>query len=173
MDHGTLTDNNGRKADFRNTVLVMTTNAGAEQMSRSSIGFVEQDQSTDGMEAVKKMFTPEFRNRLDSIIQFSPLGKEVVRKVVTKFVAELQAQIADRKVRIEIDDAACDWLVERGYDERMGARPMARVIQEHIKKPLAEILLFGSLEKSAGVVTVSVEDGELVVLAESAEAVEA
>ena len=173
MDHGTLTDNNGRKADFRNTVLVMTTNAGAEQMSRSSIGFVEQDQSTDGMEAVKKMFTPEFRNRLDSIIQFSPLGKEVVRKVVSKFVAELQAQIADRKVRIEIDDAACDWLVERGYDERMGARPMARVIQEHIKKPLAEILLFGSLEKSAGVVTVSVEDGELVVLAESAEAVEA
>jgi ATP-dependent Clp protease ATP-binding subunit ClpA len=173
MDHGTLTDNNGRKADFRNTVLVMTTNAGAEQMSRASIGFVEQDQSTDGMEAVKKMFTPEFRNRLDSIIQFGSLGKEVVRRVVSKFVAELQAQIADRKVTIEIDDAACDWLVERGYDERMGARPMARVIQEHIKKPLAEILLFGALEKSAGVVVVSVEDGELVVRAESAEAVEA
>ena len=173
MDHGTLTDNNGRKADFRNTVLVMTTNAGAEQMSRASIGFVEQDQSTDGMEAVKKMFTPEFRNRLDSIIQFGSLGKEVVRRVVSKFVAELQAQIADRKVTIEIDDAACDWLVERGYDEKMGARPMARVIQEHIKKPLAEILLFGALEKSAGVVVVSVEDGELVVRAESAEAVEA
>ena len=173
MDHGTLTDNNGRKADFRNTVLIMTTNAGAEQMSRSSIGFVEQDQSTDGLEAVKKMFTPEFRNRLDSIIQFAPLGKQVVRRVVAKFVAELQAQIADRKVTVELDDAACDWLVERGYDERMGARPMARVIQEHIKKPLAEILLFGALEKSAGVVTVSVEDGELVVRAESAEAAEA
>ncbi len=173
MDHGTLTDNNGRKADFRNTVLIMTTNAGAEQMSRASIGFVEQDQSTDGLEAVKKMFTPEFRNRLDSIIQFAPLGKEVVRRVVSKFMAELEAQIAERKVTIEIDDEACDWLVERGYDERMGARPMARVIQEHIKKPLAEILLFGALEKTAGVVRVSVEDGELVVQAEVAETAEA
>ncbi len=170
MDHGTLTDNNGRKADFRNTVLVMTTNAGAEQMNRASIGFVEQDQSTDGLEAVKKMFTPEFRNRLDSIIQFGALGKSVVRRVVSKFVAELQAQIADRKVTIEIDDEACDWLVERGYDERMGARPMARVIQEYIKKPLAEILLFGALEKSAGVVVVSVEDGELTVRADVPEA---
>jgi ATP-dependent Clp protease ATP-binding subunit ClpA len=139
-------------------------------MNRASIGFVEQDQSTDGLEAVKKMFTPEFRNRLDSIIQFGALGKSVVRRVVSKFVAELQAQIADRKVTIEIDDEACDWLVERGYDERMGARPMARVIQEYIKKPLAEILLFGALEKSAGVVVVSVEDGELTVRAEVPEA---
>ena len=169
MDHGTLTDNNGRKADFRNTVLVMTTNAGAEQMNRASIGFVEQDQSTDGLEAVKRMFTPEFRNRLDSIIQFGALGKEVVRRVVTKFMAELEAQVAERKVTIEIDDEACDWLVERGYDERMGARPMARVIQEHIKKPLAEILLFGALEKRPGVVRISVEEGELVVSAEAAE----
>jgi ATP-dependent Clp protease ATP-binding subunit ClpA len=169
MDHGTLTDNNGRKADFRNTVLVMTTNAGAEQMNRASIGFVEQDQSTDGLEAVKRMFTPEFRNRLDSIIQFGALGKEVVRRVVTKFMAELEAQVAERKVTIEIDDEACDWLVERGYDERMGARPMARVIQEHIKKPLAEILLFGALEKRPGVVRISVEEGELVVNAEAAE----
>ena len=169
MDHGTLTDNNGRKADFRNTVLVMTTNAGAEQMNRASIGFVEQDQSTDGLEAVKRMFTPEFRNRLDSIIQFGALGKEVVRRVVSKFMLELEAQVAERKVTIEIDDEACDWLVERGYDERMGARPMARVIQEHIKKPLAEILLFGALEKRPGVVRITVEEGSLTVRAEAAE----
>jgi ATP-dependent Clp protease ATP-binding subunit ClpA len=158
MDHGTLTDNNGRKADFRNTVLVMTTNAGAETMSRASIGFVEQDQSSDGLEAVKRMFTPEFRNRLDAIIQFRALGRDIVRRVVGKFVRELEAQLAERKVRIEIDDAACDWLVAKGYDDRMGARPMARVIQEHIKKPLAEILLFGALEKRSGVVRVSVRD---------------
>jgi ATP-dependent Clp protease ATP-binding subunit ClpA len=169
MDHGTLTDNNGRKADFRNTVLVMTTNAGAEIMSRASIGFVEQDQASDGMEAVKRMFTPEFRNRLDSIIQFRPLGREVVRRVVGKFMRELEAQVAERKVRIEIDEAACDWLVEKGYDDRMGARPMARVIQEHIKKPLAEILLFGALEKRAGVVRVSVGDDGLTLGVEAAD----
>ncbi|MFM7785054.1 MAG: AAA family ATPase, partial [Gammaproteobacteria bacterium] len=169
MDHGTLTDNNGRKADFRNTVLIMTTNAGAEQMSRSSIGFMEQDQSTDGLEAVKKLFTPEFRNRLDAIIQFRSLGRSIVRRVVTKFIIELEAQLADRKVSILIDDEACDWLVQHGYDERMGARPMARVIQEHIKKPLAEILLFGELEKRAGTVRVSVENDALVVRAEPAE----
>ena len=157
MDHGTLTDNNGRKADFRNAVLIMTTNAGAEQMSRRSIGFTEQDQSSDGLEAVKKMFTPEFRNRLDGIIQFGSLSPEVVRSVVDKFLAELETQVGERKVRIEIDDAARDWLVAKGYDEKMGARPMARVIQEHIKKPLAEILLFGELEKRSGVVRVSVD----------------
>ena len=157
MDHGTLTDNNGRKADFRNTVLIMTTNAGAEMLSRRSIGFTEQDNSTDGLEAVKKVFTPEFRNRLDSIIQFGALSPEVVRSVVRKFLAELEAQVAERKVRIEIDEAAQDWLVAKGYDEKMGARPMARVIQEYIKKPLAEILLFGELEHRPGVVHVTVE----------------
>jgi ATP-dependent Clp protease ATP-binding subunit ClpA len=168
MDHGTLTDNNGRKADFRNTVLIMTTNAGAEQMSRASIGFVEQDQSTDGLEAVRKMFTPEFRNRLDAIIQFGSLPKGVVRQVVGKFVRELEAQVAERKVRIELEEDAIDWLVEHGYDEKMGARPLARVIQEHIKKPLAEILLFGELEKRAGVVRVSVEGEGLRLVVEPA-----
>ncbi|MBP6382252.1 MAG: ATP-dependent Clp protease ATP-binding subunit ClpA [Pseudomonadales bacterium] len=157
MDHGTLTDNNGRKADFRNTVLIMTTNAGAEMLSRRSIGFTEQDNSTDGLEAVKKVFTPEFRNRLDGIIQFGALSPEVVRSVVRKFLAELEAQVAERKVRIEIDEAAQDWLVAKGYDEKMGARPMARVIQEYIKKPLAEILLFGELEHRPGVVHVTVD----------------
>ena len=157
MDHGTLTDNNGRKADFRNTVLIMTTNAGAEMLSRRSIGFTEQDNSSDGLEAVKKVFTPEFRNRLDGIIQFGALSPEVVRSVVRKFLAELEAQVAERKVRIEIDEAAQDWLVAKGYDEKMGARPMARVIQEYIKKPLAEILLFGELEHRPGVVHVTVE----------------
>ncbi|HND14894.1 MAG TPA: AAA family ATPase, partial [Pseudomonadales bacterium] len=160
MDHGTLTDNNGRKADFRNTVLIMTTNAGAEMLSRRSIGFTEQDTSSDGLEAVRRMFTPEFRNRLDAIIQFAPLVPEVVRSVVRKFLDELQAQLAGRKVQIEVDDAAEEWLVARGYDEKMGARPMARVIQEHIKKPLAEILLFGELEHRPGTVRVSVgKDG--------------
>jgi len=161
MDHGTLTDNNGRKADFRNTVLIMTTNAGAEMLSRRSIGFTDQDNSTDGMEAVKKVFTPEFRNRLDSIIQFGALGTEVVRSVVRKFLAELELQLGERKVRIEVDEDAQDWLVEKGYDEKMGARPMARVIQEHIKKPLAEILLFGELENRPGVVRVRLEDDAL------------
>jgi len=161
MDHGTLTDNNGRKADFRNTVLIMTTNAGAEMVSRRSIGFTEQDHSTDGLEAVKKIFTPEFRNRLDAVIQFSALSPAVVRSVVDKFLSELEGQIGDRKVSLEIDDAAKDWLVEKGYDEKMGARPMARVIQEHIKKPLAEILLFGELESGSGVVHVTVEGDAL------------
>jgi ATP-dependent Clp protease ATP-binding subunit ClpA len=161
MDHGTLTDNNGRKADFRNTVLIMTTNAGAELISRRSIGFTEQNHASDGMEAIKKMFTPEFRNRLDSVIQFAPLSTDVVRTVVDKFIAELEAQISDRKVQIEIDDEAKDWLVEKGYDEKMGARPMARLIQEHIKKPLAEMLLFGELENRSGMVLVTVADGEL------------
>ena len=167
MDHGTLTDNNGRKADFRNTVLIMTTNAGAEMLSRRSIGFTEQDNSSDGLEAVKKVFTPEFRNRLDGIIQFGALSPEVVRSVVRKFLAELEAQVAERKVRIEIDEAAQDWLVAKGYDEKMGARPMARVIQEYIKKPLAEILLFGELEHRPGVVHVVLDGDHLVLQVES------
>ena len=162
MDHGSLTDNNGRKADFRNVVLVMTTNAGAQEMSRSSIGFTTQDHTTDGMEILKKMFTPEFRNRLDNIIQFEPLGKEVIKTVVDKFLVEIQVQLDDKKVVLFISDEARDWLVENGYDKMMGARPMQRLIQNKIKKELAEDILFGRLSKNGGEVHVDVEDNELV-----------
>jgi ATP-dependent Clp protease ATP-binding subunit ClpA len=167
MDHGTLTDNNGRKADFRNVILIMTTNAGAEVLSKRSIGFTLQDNGTDGLEAVRRMFTPEFRNRLDGIIQFRQLTREVIYTVVDKFLAELQAQLDDKKVTLEVDDAAREWLAEKGYDKDMGARPMARVIQEHIKKPLAEMVLFGHLAESGGVVEITVEDGKLVLLEEA------
>ncbi|MCP5142214.1 MAG: ATP-dependent Clp protease ATP-binding subunit ClpA [Chromatiales bacterium] len=160
MDHGTLTDNNGRKADFRNVILIMTTNAGAEEMGRSSIGFTHQDHSTDGMEVIKKLFSPEFRNRLDTIVQFKGLTRDTIGSVVEKFVFELEAQLADRKVTIEITPAARDWLGERGYDSKMGARPMARIIQEHIKKPLAEELLFGELV-SGGNVRIDVDQDAL------------
>lgn len=161
MDHGTLTDNNGRKADFRNVVLIMTTNAGAEDVSRRSIGFTEQDHSTDGIEAINRLFTPEFRNRLDAIIQFSGLSTEVIKTVVDKFLVELQAQLDDKHVQIEVDEAARDWLAEKGYDEKMGARPMARTIQENLKKPLAEAVLFGDLSENGGEVLVTVKKGEL------------
>ncbi|MFT6386803.1 MAG: ATP-dependent Clp protease ATP-binding subunit ClpA [Cellvibrionaceae bacterium] len=160
MDHGTLTDNNGRKADFRNAVIIMTTNAGAEEMSRASIGFTRQDHSTDGMEALKKVFTPEFRNRLDSIIQFSSLSLEVIKTVVDKFLVHLQSQLDDKRVVLDIDDDARAWLAEHGYDPKMGARPMARLIQEKLKKPLAEMVLFGELS-NGGVVYASVEDDEI------------
>ena len=166
MDHGTLTDNNGRKADFRNVILIMTTNAGVELMSRASIGFSIQDHTTDGMEAIKKMFTPEFRNRLDSIVQFGELSIDVIKTVVDKFLVQLQSQLDDKKVFIEIDDDARLWLAENGYDSKMGARPMDRLIQEKIKKPLAEEVLFGSLAQKGGTAFVSVEDGELVVSTE-------
>ncbi|WP_156493116.1 AAA family ATPase, partial [Oleiphilus sp. HI0125] len=138
MDHGTLTDNNGRKTDFRHVVLVMTTNAGAEQISRRSIGFSEQDHTTDGMEALNKLFTPEFRNRLDSIIQFAPLARDTVCYVVDKFLTELQAQLDEKRVVLHVDDEVKVYLAEKGYDEKMGARPMSRLIQEELKKPLAE-----------------------------------
>ncbi len=160
MDHGTLTDNNGRKADFRNVILVMTTNAGAEQMARRSIGFAPQDHTTDGMEALNKLFTPEFRNRLDAIIQFQPLGDDTVGHVVDKFLLELEAQLEAKGVSIELDEAARAWLAERGYDKAMGARPMARLIRERLKKPMAEELLFGRLE-NGGSVRVTAKDGEL------------
>ena len=150
MDHGTLTDNNGRKADFRHVILVMTTNAGAESISRRTIGFTTQDHSSDGMEAVNRMFTPEFRNRLDSIVQFQPLGEDVILTVVDKFLTELQCQLDEKRVTLDVDEEARLWLVEKGYDIHMGARPMERVIQEHIKKPLAELILFGSLSQSGG-----------------------
>ena len=156
MDHGTLTDNNGRKADFRHVVLIMTTNAGAESLSKRSIGFNEQDQTTDAMEAIKRLFTPEFRNRLDSIVQFGALPEDVIEQVVHKFIAELQAQLDDRKVSIELDESAMRWLAKRGYDKTMGARPMARLIQEAIKRPLADAILFGNLS-GGGSVLVTVD----------------
>ncbi|MBV1786600.1 ATP-dependent Clp protease ATP-binding subunit ClpA [Marinobacterium sp. D7] len=162
MDNGTLTDNNGRKADFRNVILVMTTNAGAEQMSRASIGFTRQDHSTDGMEAIKRLFTPEFRNRLDAIIQFKALTVDIVKGVVDKFLTELQAQLDEKRVVLHVDDDARNWLAEHGYDELMGARPMQRLIQEKIKKPLAEMILFGELAENGGDVDIRVgDDGEL------------
>lgn len=162
MDHGTLTDNNGRKADFRHVILVMTTNAGAELLSRRSIGFSDQDNSTDGMEAINKAFTPEFRNRLDGIIQFAPLAKSSITHVVDKFLTELQAQLDDKRVVLHVDSDAKSWLAERGYDVNMGARPMARLIQESIKKPLAEEILFGELSEAGGDVFVTVKDNEIV-----------
>ncbi len=161
MDHGTLTDNNGRKADFRNAVLVMTTNAGAQEMSRASIGFTQQDHSSDGMSIIRKSFSPEFRNRLDAIIQFAPLEIDSVKRVVDKLIVELEAKLGSNNVTIELDDAARDWIAERGYDQQMGARPMARVIQEHIKRPLADELLFGSLADGGHVRVTVGEDGEL------------
>ncbi len=162
MDHGTLTDNNGRKADFRNVVLIMTTNAGARTMSRRSIGFTEQDHSTDGMEALNNLFTPEFRNRLDSIIQFDPLEEEVVLTVVDKFLVELQTQLDDKAVLLEVDAKARQWILAKGYDVHMGARPMARVIQQYVKKPLAELVLFGDLAEKGGTVKISVRKDKLV-----------
>ena len=168
MDHGTLTDNHGRKADFRNVVIVMTTNAGAQEMSRASIGFTHQDHSSDGMEIIKKSFSPEFRNRLDAIIQFAPLDIQSIKRVVDKLIVELEAKLGSNNVTIELDDAAREWIAERGYDQKMGARPMARVIQEHIKRPLADELLFGSLAEGGHVrVTVGI-DGELELSAEPA-----
>jgi ATP-dependent Clp protease ATP-binding subunit ClpA len=145
MDHGVLTDNNGRKADFRNVTIVMTTNAGAQETSRASVGFTLQDHSSDAMEVIKKMFSPEFRNRLDAIIQFDPLDQRSIARVVDKLIVELESQLDKTGVTIELEPAARTWIAERGYDKKMGARPMARVIQEHIKRPLAEELLFGQL----------------------------
>lgn len=154
MDHGTLTDNNGRKADFRNVILVMTTNAGAQALTKQSIGFTEQDNSTDGKEALKRVFTPEFRNRLDGVVQFNHLSRAVTLNVVDKFLVELQAQLDEKGVLLNVTQTARQWLADKGYDRDMGARPMSRVIQEHIKKPLAEQLLFGDLADAAGVVKI-------------------
>ena len=158
MDHGKLTDNNGKSVDFRNVILIMTTNAGASDMARPAIGFEREGRTGEDKEAIEKMFTPEFRNRLDSVIGFAPLGPEVVAKVVDKFIMELEAQLDDRNVMIELTDAARTWLAEKGYDKSFGARPLSRVIQEHIKKALAEEMLFGKLTKG-GLVVVDVEDG--------------
>jgi ATP-dependent Clp protease ATP-binding subunit ClpA len=159
MDHGTLTDNNGRKADFRHVIIVMTTNAGAQEMARPSIGFIQSDTASDGMEAIRRIFTPEFRNRLDAVIQFGPLDATTIERVVDKLIVEVEMQLEQKGVTISLDDAARRWIAEKGYDPKMGARPMARTIQEHIKRPLAEELLFGRLV-GGGQVRVSVsKDG--------------
>jgi len=160
MDHGKLTDHNGKTVDFRNVILIMTTNAGAADMAKEAIGFGREARVGEDEEAIKRMFTPEFRNRLDAVIAFSGLTPEIVARVVEKFVMQLEAQLADRNVTIELSSAAKEWLAERGYDRLYGARPLARVIQEHIKKPLAEELLFGKLVKG-GAVKVTLKDGKL------------
>ncbi len=166
MDHGTLTDNNGRKADFRNAIIVMTTNAGAQEMSRASIGFAQPDNAADGAEAIKRLFSPEFRNRIDAIIQFAPLDMPVIERVVDKLVLEIEASSRTTRSSLELDDAARPWIAEKGYDPKMGARPMARIIQEEIKRPLAEELLFGSLEQGGHVKITVGKDGNLELLAE-------
>jgi ATP-dependent Clp protease ATP-binding subunit ClpA len=159
MDHGTLTDNNGRKADFRHVIIVMTTNAGAQEMARPAIGFINSDNASDGMEAIRRMFTPEFRNRLDAVIQFSGLDLVTIERVVDKLILEVEMQLEAKGVTVSLDDDARRWIAEKGYDPKMGARPMARTIQEHIKRPLAEELLFGRLV-GGGSVRVSVaKDG--------------
>ena len=160
MDHGTLTDNNGRKANFNHVIVVMTTNAGAREAARSSIGFVSQDHSSDSMTAIEKAFSPEFRNRLDGVIQFDPLEHDSVLRVVEKLVLELEAQLQGRNVTLVLEDAAREWIARGGYDRKMGARPMARVIQEHIKKPLAERMLFGDLQTGGRLLVKLDESGE-------------
>jgi ATP-dependent Clp protease ATP-binding subunit ClpA len=160
MDHGTLTDSNGKKVDFRNVVLIMTTNAGAADNNKASIGFGRGRITDADDQAITRLFTPEFRNRLDAIVTFKPLSPETIKNVVQKFVIQLEAQLADRNVTIELSDEAADWLAKNGYDELFGARPLARVIQEHIKKPLADEILFGRLVRG-GHVKVGLKDSKL------------
>jgi ATP-dependent Clp protease ATP-binding subunit ClpA len=161
MDHGTLTDNNGRKADFRHVIIVMTSNAGADMLDRPSIGFMPQDHSSDNLAAIKTFFSPEFRNRLDAIIQFNYLTNDIIKNVVNKLLMELEVQLEHKKVALFVDNLAREWLAKNGYDIKMGARPMARLIQDKIKKPLAEELLFGKLS-GGGAVSVTVNNNELV-----------
>ncbi|HEX4552615.1 MAG TPA: AAA family ATPase, partial [Xanthobacteraceae bacterium] len=158
MDHGKLTDHNGKQVDFRNVILIMTTNAGAADLAKAAYGFTRQKREGDDTDAINKMFAPEFRNRLDSIITFNHLTPEIIAKVVEKFVLQLEAQLADRDVTIELSDEASKWLIDHGYDEQMGARPMARVIQEHIKKPLADEVLFGKLKSGGHVKVILVQE---------------
>jgi ATP-dependent Clp protease ATP-binding subunit ClpA len=157
MDHGKLTDHNGRTVDFRNVILIMTSNAGATEQAKAAIGFGRDRREGEDTAAIERTFTPEFRNRLDAVISFAPLPKEVILQVVEKFVLQLEAQLIDRGVNIELSPGAAEWLADKGYDDKMGARPLGRVIQEHIKKPLAEELLFGKLMKG-GLVKVGVKD---------------
>jgi ATP-dependent Clp protease ATP-binding subunit ClpA len=158
MDHGKLTDHNGKQVDFRNIILIMTTNAGAADMARAAYGFTRTKREGDDQEAISRIFAPEFRNRLDSVITFAHLSQEVITKVVEKFVLQLEAQLGDRNVTIELTDEATRWLIANGYDELMGARPMARVIQEYIKKPLADEVLFGHLKNGGHVRVVVTHD---------------
>jgi ATP-dependent Clp protease ATP-binding subunit ClpA len=160
MDHGKLTDHNGKQVDFRNVILIMTTNAGASDMAKAAFGFTRSKREGDDMEAINRLFAPEFRNRLDSIITFAHLSPEIIKQVVDKFVLQLEAQLADRNVTIELSEEASRWLIANGYDELMGARPMARVIQEHIKKGLADEVLFGKLKGGGHVRVVVVKDAE-------------
>ena len=161
MDHGKLTDHNGRQVDFSNVILIMTSNAGAAEQAKAAIGFGRDRRTGEDTAAIERLFTPEFRNRLDAVISFQPLPQEVIMQVVEKFVLQLEAQLMDRNVTIELSDDAAKWLADKGYDDKMGARPLARVIQEHIKKPLAEELLFGKLSKG-GNVRVLVRDDAIV-----------
>ncbi len=159
MDHGTLTDNNGRKSDFRHVIIVLTTNAGAQEMNRPAIGFVSADNSSDGMEAVRRIFSPEFRNRLDAIIQFAPLDARTIERVVNKLLVEAEMQLDQKGVSLIVNEAARAWIAAKGYDPKMGARPMARVIQEFVKRPLAEELLFGKLSNGGQALVTLAEDG--------------
>jgi ATP-dependent Clp protease ATP-binding subunit ClpA len=158
MDHGRLTDHNGKQVNFRNVILIMTTNAGAADLARQAFGFTRNKREGDDHEAINRQFAPEFRNRLDAIVSFAHLNADVIGMVVEKFVLQLEAQLADRDVTIELSEPAKAWLVQHGYDEQMGARPMARVIQEHIKKPLADEVLFGKLKGGGHVKVVLVKD---------------
>ncbi len=157
MDNGKLTDHNGRQVDFRNVILIMTSNAGAADQARAAFGFGRDRREGEDTAAIERTFTPEFRNRLDAVISFAPLSREIIVQVVEKFVLQLEAQLIDRGVHIELSREAAEWLAEKGYDDKMGARPLGRVIQETIKKPLAEELLFGRLTKG-GLVRVHIEN---------------
>ena len=161
MDHGTLTDTNGRHADFRHVILIMTSNIGASEIGRNSMGFADQDNTLDGMDILKRQFTPEFRNRLDAVINFKLLNEETIGLVVDKFIIELEEQLSNKGVSLSVDASAREWLMQHGYDKLMGARPMARLIQENIKQPLAEELLFGKLT-NGGHVSLSMLNGKLV-----------
>jgi ATP-dependent Clp protease ATP-binding subunit ClpA len=168
MDHATLTDNNGRKSDFRNVILIMSSNAGSREMALGKIGFGDSiADSKDGKKALERVFTPEFRNRLDATVFFSALPVEVIRKVARKFLDELEGQLQEKKVAIEVSPAAIDWFVEHGYDKAMGARPMARLVQNTLKAPLANEILFGKLT-NGGVAHVDVKNGEITIECESA-----
>ena len=158
MDHGRLTDHNGKQVNFRNVILIMTTNAGAADLARQAFGFTRSKREGDDHEAINRQFAPEFRNRLDAIVSFAHLNADVIGMVVEKFVLQLEAQLGDRDVTIELSEPAKAWLIQHGYDEQMGARPMARVIQEHIKKPLADEVLFGKLKGGGHVRVILVKD---------------
>jgi ATP-dependent Clp protease ATP-binding subunit ClpA len=160
MDHGKLTDNNGKSVDFRNVILIMTTNAGAAELAKEPVGFEQNQRQDEDTEAINRLFSPEFRNRLDAIVPFETLSENVIGQVVDKFVMQLEAQLEDRGVTIQLSDKARAWLGKKGYDPAMGARPLSRVIQEKIKKPLAEELLFGKLTKG-GMVRIELKDDEL------------